>query len=73
MVDEKQSWRNILTELEQIYTSDEKQDEISSRIAHITIDDCKEKNYDDDHAALDKLIERINKLTPMEKRKDMDE
>lgn len=55
------------------YFSSEKQDEISERLATLNIQDYKKEDLGDYHAALDLLIDNINRLTPMESPKDRDE
>lgn len=55
------------------YFSEDKQADISGRLAAINIKYCHSEVAEDDHAALDSLVERIIRLTPMARSKDLDE
>lgn len=64
------NWNHMLQAFSEIYFSEDKQAEISVRLAAITIKDCQTEGVEDDHAALDFLVERINLLTQMARSKD---
>lgn len=54
------------------YSSDAKRGEISARLTQLSLEDCRD-NEEDDYAALESLVARIDRLAPMAKKKDRDE
>lgn len=73
MLEDDRPWGFIITAFNDKYFSTEKKEEISNQLAHLKIEDCRKGEEVDDHKCLDRLIERINELTPMVRPKYRDE
>lgn len=51
LIEQNKPWNDILKSFNGRYASDEKEDEISSRLAHLSIDDCRKGSEGDEHVA----------------------
>lgn len=69
--DQVQRWPEISNTMSNRYALEERQDEVSNLLLHLTIPDIIE-NERDEPIAFDKFIDSINKLAPMERRNDRD-
>lgn len=66
------NWNQMLQAFNERYFSEDKEKEIYGRLAAMNTRDYQDEGEEDDHTALESLVEKIYRLSPMSHSKDRD-